>query len=351
LPDLRTTAFDSSAGAAGTRARLLDVEGDGRWRRRYVAADFTGRAEPTEDQAGTMTLAGLLPVYWPVGRAWPDPAYAPAGWPIPGLPADQIPAARCLLVGGVYDRRTALHLPEDDPILARRAIREAARLAVDSGRCLVFPFFYSRSRRILDAATDGRIRWTVLEHEARFDDVQRADGRGARVRGVLRRDRRLIEQAGTVASVVPWHDAAGPAAVLIADHNRRMGEPDDPEFVRMRYEQWSACDEVQVVVFDVRAEALHGVLTALVWRDSLELLEIGLPESDDPVRLALYLDLVFHRPFAYARRNRLATIRAGTAARTPKASRGATFEPLHGGVLDTANTSRLAHGPDPRSPA
>ncbi len=74
LPDLDPAAFDPSAGAAGTRARLLGVETDGRWRHRYVAAtSATG-------------LAALLPVYWPAGRSWPDRAYAPEAWPIPGCP-------------------------------------------------------------------------------------------------------------------------------------------------------------------------------------------------------------------------------------------------------------------------
>ncbi|GIH27850.1 hypothetical protein Aph01nite_61600 [Acrocarpospora phusangensis] len=339
LPDLEPAAFDPSAGAAGTRARLLSVETDGRWRHRYVAAESAGR--------GFTGLAALLPVYWPSGRSWPDPAYAPAGWPIPDLSPAEVAPDRCLLVGGVYDRRTALHLP-DDAALARDCLREVARIAVESDRCLIFPYVYARARRILDAATGGRIRWGVLEHEARFHDVLRTEGTPARVRGVLRRDRRIIEQAVTTASVVPWQAAAPRAAGLIAEHNLRLGQLDDPEFVRMRYAQWADCAGVRVIVFDARAGSQHGVLTALVWRDSLELHEIGLPPSDDPARLALYLDLIFHRPYAYARENGLNTIRAGTAARTPKASRGATFEPLLGGVLDAGNTEWLARGPDPR---
>jgi inosine-uridine nucleoside N-ribohydrolase len=345
LPDLQPAAFDPDAGAAGTRARLLTVETDGRWQRRYVAAESASGGQAAGN--GATGLAALLPVYWPAGRSWPDPAYAPAGWPIPDLSAAEVTPDRCLLVGGVYDHRTALHLP-DDVTLARNALREVARMAVESDRCLVFPFVHARARRILDAATGGRIRWGVLEHEARFHNVLQAEGTTARVRGVLRRDRRIIERAATTASVAPWQDAAPQAAGLIAEHNLRLGRLDDPEFVRMRYTQWADCAGVRVIVFDARAGSQHGVLTALVWQDTLELLEIGLPPSDDPARLALYLDLIFHRPHAYARENRLNTIRAGTAARTPKASRGAAFEPLHGGVLDSENTEWLARGPDQR---
>lgn len=332
LPDLDPAAFDPGAGAAGTRARLLGVETDGRWQHRYVTARSPGG------------LAALLPLYRPAGRSWPDQAYAPESWAIPGLSPAEVTADRCLLVGGVYDRRTALHLPDDR---AGEGLREVARVAVKEGRCLVFPFVYTRARRILDAATGGRVRWAVLEHEARFHDVVHS----ARVRGVLRRDQRLIERAATTASVVPWQDAHPETAELIAEHNLRMGQSDHPEFVRMRYAQWADCAGVRVIVFDARAGSHHGVLTALVWQDGLELHEIGLPPSDDPARLALYLDLIFHRPRAFAREHRLTTIRAGTAARTPKASRGAAFEPLHGGVLDAGNTEWLAHGPDPRSTA
>ncbi|TKK91675.1 hypothetical protein FDA94_02575 [Herbidospora galbida] len=327
LPGLEPAAFDPDAGAAGAPARLLGVESDGRWRCSYVAAESAGGLE------------ALVPVYRPAGRAWPDVAYAPDGWPVP---APGITPDRCLFVGGVYDRRTALHLPE---ALAPEALREAARIAVPEDRCLVFPFLYTRARRTVDAATGGSVRWCVLEHEARFALGEPP----SRVRGVLRRDRRLIERAATTASVVPWHDADPRTADLVAGHNLRLGQFDHPEFVRLRYAQWAACAGVEVIVFDARAGSHHGVLTALVWRDGLELHEIGLPPSGDPARLALYLDLIFHRPHAYARANGLTAIRAGTAARTPKASRGAAFEPLYGGVLDAENTRRLARGPDPRS--
>nr|WP_062332816.1 hypothetical protein [Herbidospora sakaeratensis] len=321
LPRLTPAAFDLDAGAAGAPARLLGVESDGRWRCSYVTAESADG------------LDALVPLYRPAGRVWPDRAYAPD----PGITAD-----RCLLVGGVYDRRTALHLPA---ALAPEALREAARIAVEEDRCLVFPFLYARARRTVDAATGGRVRWTVLAHEARFTLGEPA----SRVRGVLRRDRRLIERAATTASVVPWRDADPATARLVADHNLRMGEFDDPEFVRLRYDQWAACAGVEVIVFDGRAGPHHGVLTALVWRGGLELHEIGLPPSGDPARLALYLDLIYHRPHAYARAHRLTAVRAGTAARTPKASRGAAFEPLYGGVLDAEDTRRLARGPDPRS--
>ncbi|WP_062437249.1 hypothetical protein [Herbidospora daliensis] len=318
LPGLTPAAFDPDAGAAGAPARLLGVEADGRWRCSYVAAESAGG------------LDALVPLYRPAGRVWPDRAYTPD---------PEIAPVRCLLVGGVYDRRTALHLPAH---LAREGLRAAARIAVEEDRCLVFPFLYDRARRMVDAATGGRVRWAVVAHEARFTLGEPP----SRVRGVLRRDRRLIERAATAVSVVPWRDADPATAGLVAAHNLRMGAFDDAEFVRLRHDQWAACEGVEVIVFDGRAGPHRGVLTALVWRGGLELHEIGLPPSDDPARLALYLDLIHHRPHAYARAHGLTAIRAGTAARTPKASRGAVFEPLHGGVLDAENTRRLARGPE-----
>jgi hypothetical protein len=355
LPELDADAVDPSAGAAGSRARLQSAETDGRWRHRYVTSRSTGAGGEAEAGAGGERLAALVPVYWAAGDAWPDPAYDPSGWPLPevaagGLGAGDLAAGRCLLVGGVYDRRTALHVP-DDPVLAWSCLREVARIAAGSGRCLVFPFLYERARRLVDVTLGGRVRWCVLEREAQFLEVLRTGGEGARVRGVLRRDRRLIERAASSVTVVAWEDADEAVPELIAEHNVRLGRPDHPEFVRMRYARWAACEGVRVIVFDGRAGPLRGVLTALIWGDALELSEIGLPESDDPARLALYLDLLFHRPFAYARRYRLGAIRAGTAAHTPKASRGAGFEPLYGGVLEAETTRQLADEPDPRSAA
>jgi hypothetical protein len=332
LPGLDSAAFDQNAGAAGSLARIRGVEADGRWQQRYLGSIRGG------------SLVGLLPVYWPTGGSWPDPGYSPAVWPLPDMAAEDFAANRCLLVGGVYDHRSALHVT-DDPSVARECLREAARLAVESDRRLVFPFFSDRSRRILDHATDGCIQWCIVQREAIFPDVLGPDREarvGARVRGVLRRDRRLIDQTGTVGSVIAWESADHRTYDAIAEHNLRKGRFDHPELVHLRYAQWLACADVEVIVFEVRAGPLSGLLTALVWQNELELYEIGLPESDHSARLAVYLDLVFHRPFEYARRHQLKNIRAGIAGVTPKASRGAIFAPLYGGVLDADGTRRIA---------
>lgn len=324
-------ALDRSAGAAGSLGRLRQVEQDGRWRTRYVRA-----VRGTE-------LVAAVPVYTSVGNTWPDTAYDPRNWCLPADLVRSLSADRCLVVGGVYDRRSSLPVRLDDPAgNVHDLLVSAARIAAAEGRALIFPYAYGRARRALDAAADG-IVWTRLARESHFRDIG-DHGRliGSRVRGVLRRDRRLIAAAELDASVVSWADAERVATPLIVEHNLRLGVPDHPEFVKMRYRQWSECADVELVVFSVAARSVAGVLTAVVWHDELELHEIGLPECQDAARIAVYLDLVFHQPLDYARRRGLRHVRAGTEAETPKHSRGAVFEELFGGVLTIDRTNELA---------
>jgi len=315
-------ALDRTAGAAGSHGRLAQFAGDARWTVRHVRVGAPGR------------LDAAVPVFTPRGRRWADPLYDPAGWGLGELRPDE-----ALLVGGCADLRSGWHVTAG----AHRAVLvEAARLAAGERRALVFPYFYAAARDAL--STDG-IVWAALAREAAFEDVLAADREqrlGARVRGVLRRDRRLIEAAGVRGTVRGWD---GTGAELIAAHNIRKGKPDHAEFVRMRHAQWARCPAVEVLVFECRAAGACGVLSALVWENELELYEIGLTGDDGPDRLAVYLDLMFHRPLGYARRRGLRRIRAGLAAETPKGSRGARFRELYGGVLDRERTAALAAGP------
>jgi hypothetical protein len=324
-------SLDRSAGAASSLGRLRQVEQDGRWRTRYLRV-----------VRGTEVVAAV-PVYASTAPVWPDPAYDPRGW---GHPADLVgplSADRCLVVGGVYDRRSGFPVRLDEHGRnTRDVLVAAARMAAAEGRALIFPYAYGRARRALDAAVDG-ISWTSLARESHFRDIGDPDRPiGSRVRGVLRRDRRLIEAANLHAYVTSWADSERVAVPLIAEHNNRLAVPDHPEFVKMRYRQWSECAGVELVVFFAAASSVTGVLTAIVWRDQLELCEIGLPECQDSARIAVYLDLLFHQPLAYARRRGLRHMRAGTAAETPKHSRGAVVEELFGGLLTVDQTRELA---------
>jgi hypothetical protein len=330
-------ALDTTAGAAGCHARLRQHEGDRRWRVRYVRLDEAGR------------LVAVLPLYAARGRIWPDESYDSACWG--GSPGGQpLSAEHALLVGGCADLRSGLPVAGDGDTAAaylRHAMVTLARLAAREGRGLIFPYVYPAARRLLDAATRGQARWATLDHEAQFP-AEAIDAPGAwgssRVRGVLRHDRRLIDSMEVTGVVAPWPADADMVSSLVAEHNIRKGRADHAEFVRMRHDLWAECAGVEVIVFTGHCGSAEGALTALVWRDQLELYEIGLSGPEGRQRLALYLDLMFHRPLAFAGQRGLRGVRAGLSARTPKASRGATFRALSGGELGVADTARMADG-------
>lgn len=325
-------ALDPTAGAAGSYHRLRQREADGRWSAGYLRAREGGR------------LTAAIPVYALRGRSWPSHHYDPAGWPLPEPVRAGLTPASCLLVGGCADGRSGLHarVPADR---LGRLVAELAGHAAAQDRCLVFPFLSGAARAALDAATGDRVVWAPLLREAHLPGVTDPGWErslGSRPRGVLRRDRRLIDAAGLTGSVHGWAELADEAGAMVAAHNVRLGEPDHPEFARMRYDEWHECPGVEVLVLRVAGAGVAGLLVALAWRDELELCEIGLTGEPGPRRLAAYLDLVFHRPIALARERGLRHLRIGTAAEVPKRSRGAVFTERYGGVLDREQTRRLA---------
>ena len=338
LDDVDADAFDrldSSAGAAGCYERTRQREADGRWRSRYLRAMDRGR------------LAAVVPLYTATGGTWPDPAYDPGTWGLPDGAAGDCAVERSLLVGGYADLRTGLPVDADllDGPGLRGLLAPIARLAAAEDRCLVFPYVYPRARRALDRACDGAIAWTVLGREAHIRGVSEPGWEAAQrkpVRYNLRHDRALIAEAGLRVGILSWPQAEKPASQLIAEHNLRKGRPDHPEFVRMRNQQWDSCASVEFTVFAGRAGPAAGFVTGWVWRDELEIYEIGLRGEEGPQRFALYLDLVFHQPIRFAQERGLRGIRLGPAAERAKAGRGADFEDLYGGVLNARETRRLA---------
>jgi hypothetical protein len=328
-------SLDERAGAAGCYHRLRQRESDGRWNVRYAVRKI-----------GTTPVAAV-PGYTRLGTGWPDPDYDIRGWQLPDdLAPAQLTSDRCLFVGGCADLRSGLHIgpaARTEPS-ARAVLSTLARTAAEREQCLVFPYVFAPDRELLVRATSGSTVWTSLGCESRFPDVldpNREDRIGARVRGVLRRDARLIAAAGVRTEVCAWADVPD-AAELIAAHNIGKGSPDHPEFVALRHEQWAACESVEVVVFTASSGAARGVLSALVWSRQLELYEVGLTGREGPDRLAVYLDLLFHQPMRFAREQGLTTIRAGLAAEVPKRSRGAVTHHVSGGILGKAATLRLA---------
>lgn len=328
-------ALDMTPGAGACYQRLRQRQADGRWSVRYLRATENG------------CLKAAVPVYACRGKTWPHPAYDAGTWQLPEDAREAAAPGRCLLVGGCSDARSSLHIEsvKGEMYELRRLIAEIARFAAGQNRCLVFPYMCAESRTALTEVTEDRIAWALLRTEARLRGVSDADWEsslGSRVRGVLRRDRRLIAAARLDMAVHPWPVIEDEACKLIADHNVRKGEPDHPEFARLRYTEWQQCAGVELIVFRTASADVTGVLTALIWNDELELCEIGLTGCEGPRRLAAYLNLIFHMPAEFACSRGLRDIRAGFAAETAKRARGATFDGLYGGVLDGAHTRRLA---------
>jgi hypothetical protein len=333
---LEPEAFDAlepDGGAVTCFDRVRQIEYDRRWRTRYLRVRDGG------------SLLGAVPFYTPAARQWPDSAYDPGRWGIecvePGRPEAH------LIVGGVSGVRGGLHLHASLLAGSRLLglVRMLAREAAEEDRGICFPYVYEQTRRELAVALGGRLRWAELGREASFShhlDASAADDLGSRVRGVLNRDERLISQAGVVAGVRPWLEVADAAAEIIAAHNVRKDKPDHAEFVRMRYADWAECASVRLLVFTAATTAATGYLTALRWRDQLDLREIGLTGQDGPDRIATYVSLLYHQPVRYARQAGLRVLRAGIAAHTPKSSRGARFSALYGAVADAHAVRALA---------
>lgn len=328
-------ALDRAAGVAGCHGRVRQRQADGRWLASYLCCFDSGR------------LAAAVPVYACRGRSWPDPAYDPAGWDLPPDARSEHSAGDCLVIGGFGDLRSALHV--DDSARQRPRLRQIlaaiTAFAAARQRYLIFPYFDAAAAMALTAASGGGIKWAPLAREARYADVHEPDWERcmpSRVRGVLRRDRRLMQACNLTTSVTDWHAVEENASELIASHNVRKGQRDHPEFVRMRHAEWSQCAGVELLVFAVSSPAIRGFLTALAWKDELELYEVGLTGEDGRERLAAYLSLLFHQPRDFAASRGLRTIRAGLAAEVPKSSRGALFTDLSGGVLNAGEVRKLA---------
>lgn len=336
IPESELDRLNITAGAAGSHARLLQREIDPRWSVCYVRWTEGAR------------LKAALPVYECRSATWPDRSYDPRTWALPQRISAECAARDSLLVGGYSDLRTALHLDRQarGPHHLRTLLASIARLAIEGGgKCIVFPYIYPQDKDALTQATRGKITWTELGREAHLDDVTDPgweEHLSSRVRYVLRRDRRLISEAGVSGRICGWAEVADSACSLIAEHNIRKGKFDNPAFVLMRHQEWDDCPAVKLLVFTASAGSISGVLTAFEWNGQLELYEIGLNGAASADRIAVYLSLVFHLPLDFARSQGLAHIRVGRAAETAKSARGARLVQLYGGVLGQDHTRQLA---------
>jgi hypothetical protein len=322
---IERSSFDklpNPAGSAGSYARLTSIEPNRLWRTNYVVA-------------GPLSAPRcVIPIYANNARSWAfalyDPQTVDERW--------VLPPRKCLLVGGRSDLRATLHLSDavDDDVLSR-LMHQLLDIARSDSRILMFPYLNDSDARRLQALDELTQHWYVVAREAYFDRLldgpENFEGVGSRVAGVLRRDLRLLAAQELRTAVLPAKLAAHRAAEMIAEHNRALGADDEAELAYWRIEEWLTCADVEVILFDCRTTEAEGVLTALRWRDTLELSEIGLRGERGNARHAVYLELMVHAPLRYAREHGLRSIRAGSHAETPKASRGATFRNLFLGLI------------------
>lgn len=335
IPAEEFDRLDQAVGVVACYARVQQRELDGRWRVSYLRAVSGGR------------LKAAIPLYTCRSPNWPDPAYDPRTWALPYEVRKDCAPGRCLLLECYDNRRSGLHVERSarDPRHLSKVLAGITKTAAAENRCLVFPYISRDAKTALADAAGGRIAWTLFGREAHLSDVSDPDWESRldkRVRYNLRRDKSLIAAAGISSGICSWADIEDTASELIANHNLRKGQPDHPEFVRMRNSQWTKCHPVELVVFTAMSSTVRGVVTGLVWNDELYMYEIGLDGEEGPERRAAYLDLCFRQPISFAQSRQLRIIRLGIMGERVKASRGAILQDIYGGVLNFADTTRFA---------
>ncbi|HLX47998.1 MAG TPA: hypothetical protein VKS82_06680 [Streptosporangiaceae bacterium] len=335
IPEEQFDHLDPSVGVLGCYAKVKLREADGRWRVTYVRGT----------DAGLLTAA--VPLYASRMRDWPDPAYDPRTWALPPTVSEGCTAARCLVVGSFEERCSALHVGHSarEPGQLRRILAAMAQEAARQDRYLAFPYFPAAARDALSAAASGRIVWAPLGPEAIIRDLSDPGWEASlskRIRYNLRHDRELIEAAAITGGHCSWAEIEDTASELIAKHNVKHGHVDHPEFVRARQRLWAGFPQAEHFVFTVRSPVVSGVEIAVVWRDELDLREMGLAGEEGPDRRAAYLDLAFHQPIRFAQARGLRLIRFGMEAGKVKAGRGAILQDLYGGVMTAADARRFA---------
>lgn len=327
LRDLDAHDFDrlgASCGPVGSYARLTQLERDYRWSTEYLSAREGG------------TLLAAVPLYRLKKGTWPDPSYDPATWGFDQLtePSD------ITVVGGRSGLLSSLHVA---PAISRtwRHIRLIEELLTRESRTsLLLPFLTLGELEPWEGVLGTGLARQALGSDARFDRHLSDDGALSRkVRQTLEKDRRMVERYGVESSARTWSEVSSFAAGLIADNNRAQGMPDAEQLVDFRVRQWEACEGVSVVVLTAKAHGEHGVIVCVIWRDWIDLQEIGITGTRSDVRRTLYAQLLFHLPVRLARQSAdVRHIRAGLKAERAKAIRGASFMPLTGALFNFSAT-------------
>jgi hypothetical protein len=299
-------ALDSTLGALGSRGRLVQHTGDPRWEARYIVVRDDG------------TLVAAVPVFLGHGGQWSDHIHQPADWGYPGAPVQEHSA----LVGGRLEIRGSLRCKDDPDVL--RAAGDACRAQL-SGREIFFGYFDERQQRLAEAMF-GPVEWLAWYEDFDYPpEVVRGEladlPRG--VRQSIRAGERKVAEFGIETAVVPWAEYDGSGCALIAAQNRRKGIADHAALVGYRLDQWSECDDVSVYFVHGTTGDEEGAVSLLVYRDEVEVYEVGLPDGNGPSRRTLYSCLTFDVPRRLARELGLTKVRAGLGAAQPKRIRGA----------------------------
>jgi hypothetical protein len=244
--------------------------------------------------------------------------HQPADWGHPGTPVQEGSA----LVGGRLEIRGSLRCADEPDVL--RVVGHACQAEL-SGLEVFFGYFDQRQQRLAQAMF-GPVEWLIQYEDfdyppevvrGRLADLPRG------VRQSIRAGERKIDQYGIEASVMPWSEYAGSGCALIAAQNKRKGMVDHAALVRYRLDQWDECDEVSVYIAHATMGDEVGAVSLLVYRDEVEVYEVGLPEGDGPSRRTLYSCLTFDEPRRLAQELGLVKVRAGLGAAQPKTIRGA----------------------------
>ncbi|CCH30847.1 hypothetical protein ABZ816_01100 [Actinosynnema sp. NPDC047251] len=298
-------ALDGTLGALGSRGRLAQHTGDPRWTARYVLARDGGR------------LVAAVPLFLGHGTQWSDQVNWPGDWADGQQPVQE----KSALVGGRLEIRGSLRCAADPGVA--RAVGEACRDEL-VGREVFFGYFDQRQQALADSVF-GPVRWLVQYEDFDYPaqvlgdlaDVPRS------VRQSIRAGERKIVEFGIEATVVPWAEYEGSACALIAAQNKRKAMTDHAALAEYRLDRWAACDGVSVYIAHATTGTEEGAVSLLVYRDEIEVYEVGLPEGDGPSRRTLYSCLTFDEPRRLARELGLRKIRAGLGAGQPKKIRGA----------------------------
>ena len=317
LRDADLAGLATSCGGRLSRGRLRQLEADSRWDCAYLAC----RA----DAADTAYVA-VLPVYKPRKSITLDAAYdVRALFESVGIAA---PFPWMLLGGRSEYACGLLRSPQllDEHLLALRdALSSFGGVPVAlyaNERELPFLRRIMGGGRAFEISSECRID-VRLEHEY-------MESLSASSRSIVRRDVRRARARGVETSVVAWNDVLEHVVPGIQRLKERHGRPDHPALISARLKDWLENEEVETIAFVAQADSACAICLGWRWREVLELYEISMPDSLDPVlRHLLYVESILYSPLRYAAAHGCTEMTLGRGSTRPKTLRGAIEYPLY----------------------